>query len=210
MRILLWVTLSSVILIMSLLTRSCWREIKHRSSQAAHHLSTKQPIQPTIESLCELSQLVTLQVHVAEVLTTEKRGWFSGYQGIWVVKGDALYTTDLEQASIKVVRRPDTTEFGQITSPGLARIEVPLPEIAWARVNHDLTYTHDIRKNALIPIWGAPEHVRDSAMRRAQQLVQDTASQPKYQRMARERVRTTLSSFCHDIGYEAEVVFPGR
>ncbi len=210
MRILLWVTVSSVILILSLLTRSCWREIKNRSAYAANNRSTKQPLQPTVESLCELSRLVSLQVHVAEVLTTEKRGWFSGYQGIWVVKGDALYTTDLEQASIRVVRRPAIGETGQLTQQGLARIDVPLPEIAWARVNHDLTYTHDIRKNALIPIWGAPEHVRDTAMRRAQQLVHDTANQPKYQRMAREKVRKTLASFCHEIGYEAEVVFPSR
>jgi len=82
---------------------------------------------PTVERLQRLSQLVTLQVHVADVLIGEGEG----SRGSWLIKGDALLGTDLAKAQI--VDRDDTARR--------ATLLLPSPVVLHSRVDHQRTRT---------------------------------------------------------------------
>ena len=77
-----------------------WRIIKRRSSATTPQTPVFQSAGATVEGLRQLSELVSLRIQIADILSIEQRGWFSGYKGAWVVKGDALCMTDLRAAII--------------------------------------------------------------------------------------------------------------
>lgn len=153
---------------------------------------------PTVESVQQLAGLTSLRIHVADMLTVEQRGWFSGYKGAWVVKGDALYTTDLSRATVSVQG---------VGSQQMARVELPLPSVDWARVDHQQTRTYEMRKNAVIPIWGVSEEVRDEAMKEAQALVEAAARRPEHRQQAQQKAEQILDTFFASIGYRVQVIW---
>ena len=146
---------------------------------------------PTVDSVKQMSDLVSLRVHVSDVLTSEQRGWFTGYKGAWVVKGEGVYATNLTAVEINA---NEATRIVTVTAPA--------PYVKWARVDHSKTKTHDLRKNATFPIWGASEKVRDQVMLNAQNLIEAAASHADYQEEAKRQVECVLREFLHSIGYE--------
>src|SRR5438552_1632598 len=92
---------------------------------------------PTITHLESMAELVSLKVHVADVLV----GQTDAYRGSWLIKGDALLAIDLGKAKIedtdKTIRR--------------ARVLLPLPRVLTARVDHDRTRTWNVEKTTWIP-----------------------------------------------------------
>ena len=146
---------------------------------------------PTVDSVRQMSDLASLRVHVSDVFTAEQRGWFTGYKGAWIIKGEGVYTTDLTAAEIR------TNESARVVT-----IKVPMPHVKWARIDHSKTKTHDLRKNATFPIWGASEKVRDQVMLNAQNLIEAAASHADYQEQAKRQVECVLREFLHSIGYE--------
>lgn len=154
---------------------------------------------PTIERLRPLAELVSLQVQVTDILTVHQDGWLNGYQGAWLIAGDALWTTDLQQARL--------TEITAASGRPTVRIELPQPRVQWARLDHERTRTYDLRSKSWIPLRGVPPGVQDEALRRAQQLVDRTARHEQHQREAERQAEDTLARFLAAEGYQCEVVW---
>lgn len=154
---------------------------------------------PTVEKLRSLAELVSLQVQVTDILTVDQDGWLSGYKGAWLIAGDALWTTDLEQARLQDISTP--------SGHPRVRIELPRPRVQWARLDHERTRTYDLRSKSWIPLRGVSNEVRDEALRRAQQLVERTATHEKYRRQAERKTEETLARFFVGENFTCEVVW---
>lgn len=50
---------------------------------------------PEIECVQKLADLVSLRVHVSDILSVDQPGWLNGYKIIWIIRGDAECVTDL-------------------------------------------------------------------------------------------------------------------
>ena len=154
---------------------------------------------PSIECVQKLADLATLRVQVSDILTVDQPGWLYGYKGAWIVKGDALCVTDLNRARIEDVSSP---AIGRAV-----RIELPPPEIRGARLDHTRTRTYDLRPQGWIPLLSVPDSVREEAMRRAQEIVQRTASQEVYLLQAQRQTEAVLTTFYAAAGYRTEIVW---
>lgn len=154
---------------------------------------------PTVEQLQELSELVSLQVTINDILTAESDGYF-GYRGSWIIKGDSLYSTDLAQAEIVESRGPGTQSLWRIT--------LPPPAIKWARVDHDRSRVFDLRRKTWLP-WdtATPDRMRDEVMRQGQRIVLQSSMKPEYLQRAKIRAEQTLRSFYAGKGTNIEVVW---
>jgi hypothetical protein len=154
---------------------------------------------PTIQQLQELAELVGLQVTTNDILTAESEGFF-GYKGSWVIKGEALYATDLALAEI-------VESSGRGTASNW-RISLPLPAIKWARVDHENSRVYDVSRKHWLP-WDSPtaNNMRDQAMLRGQQKVLQSAMKPEYAQRAKSRTEQTIKSFYGSKGTIVEIVW---
>ncbi len=160
--------------------------------------STCRPIRPSVEQIQSLAELVTLRVQVIDILTVEQDGWLQGYKGAWLIRGDALWTTDLRHARIQMLPNAGLP---------IACIELPSPTVTWARLDHSKTRTYDLRSKSWIPLVRVPEHVYDEALQRAQELVARTAARSEYRQQAQRQAESVLQRFYADAGFAVEVVW---
>jgi hypothetical protein len=77
------ISLFTILLIGLIVVGACvlWWRLASRNSRQADWQSSG----PTVESVRRIAELLTLRVFVSDVLTGE--GY--GYQGVWIIKGDA-------------------------------------------------------------------------------------------------------------------------
>lgn len=154
---------------------------------------------PTVEQVQQLAELVALRIHVVDILTVEQAGWLSGYQGIWLVRGDCLWSTDLAQARME--------NGDSVTSPPMIRVSLPRPEVRWARVDHTRTRTYNLQNKAWLPLFRIPESVRDDAMRQAQELVERAARGGDYRQQAERKTERVLTMFFAGQGQKIKIVW---
>jgi hypothetical protein len=154
---------------------------------------------PSIESVQKLADLVTLRVHVSDILTVDQPGWLNGYRGAWIVRGDAECVTDLTRARIQEIPGP--------AEEPVVRIEPPKPSVHAARLDHSQTRTYDLRSKGWMPFVSVPESIRTEAMQRAQQIVQRTADREEYLLQAQRQTEAVLTTFYAAAGYRTEIVW---
>lgn len=124
--------------------------------------TTVRSLGPTVKQLEGMGQLVSMRVHITDVLAAEGEG----YRGSWLIKGDALLACDMSRAVI--VDKDEQTRK--------ASIRLPRPRALSARVDHEKTKTWSVEKATWIPWkWGNENVFRDSAMYHAQRLVEEAA-----------------------------------
>ena len=146
---------------------------------------------PTVERLQRLSQLVTLQVMVADVLVGEGEG----SRGSWLIKGDALLGTDLAKAQI--IDRDDDARR--------ATLLLPLPVVLHSRVDHQRTKTWEVRRMTFLP-WNADQdRLRDEVMLQAQELVAHVAGSQENLHQAKSNTETTISTLYSEVGWQVSV-----
>jgi hypothetical protein len=146
---------------------------------------------PTVERLERLKELVTLRVHIADVLTAEG----SGYKGAWLIKGDALLCVDLNRARITDKDEPHKHLV----------VHLPKPHVLQPRVDHNRTLTWDVEKTSWIPFSGNQSALCNQAMKQAQQLVEHAASSDEYLQEARVPAEAAVKLYCKELGWEADV-----
>lgn len=192
------VVILMAVLFSSPLRDALWRRATGRSAAipAAGPVYTAAP---TVEQVQQLAELVALRVRVVDIRTVEQPGWLTGYKGVWLVKGDALWTTDLEEARIDEIQ----SRSGQ----RLVQIELPRPEVRWARLDHTQTRTYDLQSKAWLPLFRIPEEVRDEALRQGQELVERAARHDDYRQQAERRTESVLAMFYASFGVPAEIVW---
>jgi hypothetical protein len=146
---------------------------------------------PTIERLERLAQLITTRVYVADVLTADGEG----YQGAWLIKGDALIGLDLGRAV--VADRDDDCRQ--------AVLRLPPPAVLQSRVDHERTRTWEVRKTTWVPWSGNQDALRDAVMYQAQKLVAHAAGSQENLRHARTRAEVVIGGFYAAIGWRVEI-----
>ena len=151
---------------------------------------------PTVQQLEQLAHLVSLRVHLADVLV----GRGCGYRGSWLVKGDALLSVDLHRAKIL-----DTNEEART-----ATILLPQPTVLQARVDHSRTMVWSVEKTTWIPFAGNPDRLRDEAMGEAQRLINRAAASERNIQQARSNAESALRGFFGQTGWRIEVRWMDR
>ncbi|MCG6154659.1 DUF4230 domain-containing protein [Rubinisphaera sp. ICM_H10] len=155
---------------------------------------------PSIDRVRELGDLTSLKLQVSVLHTSHRDAWFwGGHKGAWMIKGDALYATDLRLAQLTQVE-------GQGEEKRV-RIELSPPTVRWSRVDHEGSLTYELKSDGLIAFGGPDPSVHDAAMKQAQQLVRQSAETPEYQQQARENAERVIVGFCAALGYRADVVW---
>ena len=146
---------------------------------------------PTVERLQRLSQLVTLQVMIADVLVGEGEG----SRGSWLIKGDAILGTDLSKAQI--VDREDSARR--------ATLILPSPTVLYSRVDHQRTRTWEVRRLAWLPWSADQDKLRDAVMLQAQELVAHVAGSKENIRQAKSNTETTIKTLYNEVGWQVSV-----
>jgi hypothetical protein len=154
---------------------------------------------PTIIRLEKLSELVTVKVHVADVLVAENTSWAGDIKGAWLIKGDALLSVDMKLA--KVLRSDEAAK--KLT------VQLPQPHVLQARVDHTRTVLYDWRKG-LLRSQDVADTIWKDAMRHAQELVQQLAGEPDQLDMSRRQAEAALKQFYSYVGWNLDVVWEGQ
>lgn len=152
---------------------------------------------PTVTQLQRLGELVVLRASVADVLATS--GY--GYDGSWLIKGDALIAVDMRQAKFQMA----DTEAKKLV------VLLPPPAVIQPRVDHEKTQTWDVKtQNWVSWIGGDQDKLRDESMRKAQRLVYDSCTGEEVMSQARSQTELMLTNMYRFIGWKAEVVWQDR
>ncbi len=160
-------------------------------SGGAQKLTTVTSQGPTVERLERLAHLVTTRVYVADVLVGEGEGC----RGAWLIKGDALLGVDMRR--VQIADKDDVAKQAMIC--------LPLPTILQPRVDHTKTRTWEVRRTTWVP-WNADaDKLRDEVMRRAQELVGNSAAAAENIEQAKASAETTLRAFYQELGWQVNV-----
>ena len=165
-----------------------------------HLLPERKPVTvvssgPTIERLEKLSHLVTMRAFIADVLIGEGEGC----RGAWLIKGDAIIGINLSRA--RIIKKDEEARR--------AVIQLPLPELIQARVDHERTRTWEVRKTTWIPWGGDQDKLRDYVMGEAQKLVAQAAASHDNISQAKTGAETLIRNFFAEVGWEVTVTWEG-
>jgi len=140
----------------------------------------------------KLSELVTLRVQIADVLTGEG----PGMSGAWLIKGDGLIGVDLQKA--KIMSRDEATK--KIV------YQLAPPHVIQSRVDHEKTKTWEVKKTTWIP-WriGDQDALRDQVMQEAQRLVESSTASDENMKAARSHAELLIQDYCMALGWTAEI-----
>ena len=123
----------------------------------------------------------------------------AGWQGSWIIQGDALIGVDMSKAEIK-----DRDEKART-----AVIVLPQPAVISARVNHEKSQQWDIKSRSWIPLasllLGDRPAMEKQAMLEAQQLVERAAGSEDNRATARQGVEGMLGEFYRGVGWHVSV-----
>jgi Protein of unknown function (DUF4230) len=173
--------------------RTLWWRYSSNSSRSA----TWQSSGPTVESVRRLADLLTLRVSISDVLVGE--GY--GYRGVWIVKGDAFFGIDLDEISVPA----DLQDKANQT----ATIVLPRPRLKYARLNHDLTRTWDVARDAWwrLPSGECENRLRDESMRQGQHTIEFAANKAEYVREAQTQTAEAIRTMYRHVGWNVTVVW---
>lgn len=152
---------------------------------------------PTIEKLERLNHVVTHRVTIADVLTASE----NNYKGSWIVKGDALLSVDMGKAEIK-------NKDSQLRT---ATIILPQPRVIQPRVDHERTTVWSIEKGDGISYWrasvgfGDSGSLRNNAMKKAQQFIEEAARSGEHIKESRERTALLLHNVYSEVGWDIAI-----
>lgn len=149
---------------------------------------------PTREKLESLQELVIQRVTVADILTFTQ----GSITVAWLIRGDGLISVSLTDA---VISKLDPV----IRS---ATIELPVPRMLSARIDHERSMFWDLRQglfNRLNP-WGASlSDIETPAMRAAQKLVERAVDSPEHHQQARALTTTLVTNLYATFGWTVSI-----
>jgi|BioPla2DNA2_1021312.scaffolds.fasta_scaffold27949_2 hypothetical protein len=151
---------------------------------------------PTVQALEQLSQIVSLRIHLADTLTVDAKKGRHTVQAAWIIKGDALIAVDLKQGRVIDVSESNKT----------ATIQLPPPSVLSPRIDHEKTKTFNLERG----LWTKDEYVtyiNDKAMKLAQQKIREQASSPEYIEMGRTLAERIIRGFYSLADWEVEVAW---
>ena len=173
------------------------RTLRWRYSSSSSRPATWQSSGPTVESVRRLADLLTLRVSIADVLVGE--GY--GYRGVWIVKGDAFLGIDLDEISVPAEPQDEANHT--------ATIVLPRPRLKYARLNHDLTRTWDVSRDAWwrLPSGECENLLRDESMRQGQHTMEFAANKAEYVREAQTQTAAAIQTMYRHVGWNVTLVW---
>jgi len=156
------------------------------------------PSRPRIEKVRELASLVTLEVPITAVQETRLRGTTGGVSVLMLVKGEVQIATNLERARFTSID-PENRKLV---------LEVPNPQPTRPRLNHEQTRVLRSQRTGLwqlAPFDAGDSDVMNAAMKRAQQLLGETAIDERYRQQARDRCELALRRLFDPTGWDLTV-----
>jgi hypothetical protein len=168
-----------------------WWRLSNRNAQPANWQSSG----PTVESVRRIAELLSLRVSVSDVLTGE--GY--DYRGVWIVKGDAYFGIDLDKIDVPLELRDDGHRS--------ATIVLPRPRLKYARLNHDITKTWQVARDAWWR-WPSGEHenrLRDESMREGQRVIEFAANKEEHSREAQSQTAEVIQTIFRHVGWTVEI-----
>jgi hypothetical protein len=142
----------------------------------------------SIEQIQGLAELVTTEVHVADVQQTRIDGYSGGIAAVLLVKGDYRLTVDLSSATFAAV---DPVQRR-------ATLILPPPQISSPRVDHAGTRLIAVTTSGLWHLVAgerAQVAVVNQAYLQAQQIIATAAAEPALQQRSREQAESVLGCF---------------
>ena len=137
-----------------------------------------------------------MRVEIADVLVGEDR---EGARIAVLVRGDCDIAIDLDRA--KIVDKDDVHYT--------AKILLPLPYTVRPRVDHKRTSIYRVEKTTWVP-WKDPrEKLFKTAMKRAQELIEDGARKPDMMRRAQRHAEHVIKMFYKQFGWDVTVKWQG-
>lgn len=149
---------------------------------------------PTVQALEQLSQIVSLRIHLADTLTVDAKRGRNAVEAAWIIKGDALIAVDMKQA--RVIDLSDSNRT--------ARIQLPQPAVLSPRVDHEKTKTFNLDRG----LWTKDEYVtyiNDKAMRIAQEKIKEQAALPEYIEMGKSVTTRIIQGIYRLADWEVEI-----
>ena len=153
---------------------------------------------PSVKQIQQLSTLVTTRVEIADVQETEVRGYTGGTRVALLVKGDVLLGVDLAGARFEAVDRTGQS----------AVLRLPPPTITSPRVDHQRTKVFQVRSDglwAIVPADLGQSLPVERAYVRAQQSVQQAATDPKLMDVSRRHAEQVIAAFFEALGWRVQV-----
>ena len=157
--------------------------------------SIKIKADPIITALERMSEVVSLKIHVSDILECDmKDGTFKYAKGVWIVKGDALVSVDMEKVHY------DNIDY----TNRVAEITLPPPHVISPRIAHDKTRVYDFKTGLFTPdAFGAGAH--QEAMREAQRLILHAAQLEENIELARRRTEYLIHEMFSEFNWKIKV-----
>ncbi|MDI3284099.1 DUF4230 domain-containing protein [Polyangium sp. 15x6] len=159
------------------------------------HVITERPTPSLLNAIREVSRLETAEVHVEKVVDlTDRQSAFFGL----VEAKDALLLVAVGRAVVGVdlgKMREQDVSFDPKT--GVARIDLPEPEVISAMLDEDGTYVFARSTDLLAK---RNEQLEASARRQAQRAIEAAARTPDVMRRARAQAEKQLSALAKALG----------
>lgn len=155
---------------------------------------------PTVSQIEKLKELVTLRVHVADVLTGRDEKWYGNVESVHLIKGDALLSVDLSEAKV-VSANAQRKE---------AVVCLPPPRVFEARVDHERSRRWSVRRGFLVIGTERADSITDAVYRQGQRLIESVASQEEWVDQARRQAEAAISQFYSALGWQVAVTWQDR
>jgi len=150
---------------------------------------------PTITSLERMTEVVSLKVHISDILECDKSGGtFTYAKGVWIVQGDALVSVEMDKVRYDNI---DCTNR-------VADITLPRPHVLSERIDHTKTREYDFKTGVFTPAeYGAAAH--QEAMREAQRLILHVAESSENIDLARRRTEYLIHEMFRELDWKIHV-----
>jgi hypothetical protein len=163
----------------------------------------------TLERFCEVFELATLRLEVADAIEARLSGVTGGASAVVLVRGDVDLTVDLAHAALKDVDPTART----------LTLALPPPAASRPRINHAVTRVVTVRRSGLWSI--VPAAAADlagierdpgtallaRALTDGEALINAAVAAPEVQRRARSHAGRALTERARQLGWTARVVW---
>lgn len=142
---------------------------------------------PPISSIEAISNLATLKVQIADIVTGENKHWHAR----WMLHGEAVLGVDLSKASYLHINQQNRR----------ATLSLPAPHVISSKVDHHRSMEISAKQKTWIPSPGI-KSLREEVWRHADEKVARLAQNDRYLEATRLQAERVLNKFFHDLGWE--------
>lgn len=151
---------------------------------------------PSKSALIEdIGELAISKDKIEFVLSRKDLSFFSKIKGAWIIKGDAILSTNLKNATIQNEVASKTTT-----------ITLDKPSVIIAGIDHKRTKIDEVIKG-FFTSEDEESTFRDNLMKDAQEEIVKIANNPNKILLAKERTEKIINSYYKKIGWHTKIIW---